>query len=295
MARNNLFIKFLLFLRIVRWYNIGLIVLSQYLIAIMIFIPNHNFNLLLLDYKLHFLIFGTACAVAAGFIINSFYDLGKDLINKPKSVVFSKLLGKERLLNYYVVLNAIALLLMMLGSAKIFLYGGFMVFMFWFYSHKIQKMPLWREITVSLLAVAPLFAIWLHYATMHYGMILYLGSLTIVGFTRELVKDLEGHKGNIIFGYTTVVVAAGTSFTKKWLFTINFLLNLLFIFGYSVFVKKLDYFSFISGFSLFTALIISLVLLFKKNDNFNFVADNLLKMTIVVHLLSLIFSHILVF
>lgn len=282
-------------MRIVRWYNIGLIVLAQYLIALFVFTPDQNLAVLAKDIKLHCLIFGTSFAISAGFIINSFYDLGKDLINKPRSVVFSRLLGKEQLLNFYVILNVMALLMMMYGSFKIFVYGAFLVFMFWFYSHKIQKFPLWREITASLLAVAPMFAVWLHYGYMHYGMIIYLGSLLIVGFTREVVKDLEGHKGNIIFGYQTVVVAAGQSFTKKWLVMVNFLLNLAFLFGFIVFVKHFNYFSLISGFSLFTVLVISVILLFKKNENFNFVADNLLKMTIVIHLLSLVTSKLIEF
>lgn len=287
---NQLGIKILLFLRLVRWYNVGLILLSQYLIAYFVFLDGNNFWILWQDIKLHCLIFGTAFATSGAFIINSFYDLNKDLVNRPKSVVFSRLLGKELLLNVYVVLNVIALMFMLVGSFKIFLYGIILIFMFWFYSHKLQKLALLREISASLLAVAPLFAVWLHYSHWHYGMVIYLGSLLIVGFTREVIKDMEGHKGNIIFGYQTVVVAAGPSFARKWLALVNLLICIAFVIGFFLFAKHLNYFSLISGVSVFTAFVISLVLLFKQDEQFNFVADNVLKMTIVVHLTSLLFS-----
>jgi 4-hydroxybenzoate polyprenyltransferase len=161
-----------------------------------------------------------------------------------------------------------------------------LVFLFWFYSHKLQKIPVFREISASVLALAPLIAVWLHFATMHYGMVIYLGSLFLLEFTREVVKDLEGNKGNIIFGYKTVVVAAGSDFAKNWLFLFNLLCAGLWVTGSLNFPHHWGYYSSISLFSVLASQAISLTLRFSRNESFYPIADTLLKTAIVIHLLS---------
>ena len=152
-----------------------------------------------------------------------------------------------------------------------------------------------REITATLLAIAPLVAVWLHYGQMHKGFLLYLGSLSILGFTREVVKDLEGNKGNIIFGYQTVVVAAGQKFTRQWLVFSNVLLAVGFLVGFAIFLKTWDYYTLISAFSISAAVLVSMACLLAQSPNLYKVADALLKVFIVVHLVSLVFSKNIIF
>lgn len=283
-------INTILLLSAVRWYNIGLLGLSQYLIAYFVFSHGSNLWHFLADVKLHLIVLSTSCAVAGAFIINSFYDVDKDLINKPGSVVFNRLLGQNFLLNVYAFLNIVCIFLGLIASVKVFFFCAGLVAAFWFYSHKLQKIPLIREISATLLAIAPMVAVWLHYFTMHYGLLIYLGSLAIVGFTREVVKDLEGNKGNIIFGYKTIVVVAGQELIKRWLVVTNVVLALLFVAGFLIFVKKWDYYSVITAFSISAALLVSFSCMVTKNSRYYFVADSLLKATIVIHITSLVLS-----
>ncbi len=282
------FVNILLLLRAIRWYNIGLLGLSQYLIAFYVFNLHENAYLFLSDYKLHFIVLSTTCAVAGAFIINGFYDVDKDLINRPESVVFSRLLSQNYLLNTYVILNVFSVGFALFASYKVFIFSTILTFLFWFYSHKLQKIPVIRELTASLLAISPIIAVWLHYLNMHYGLLIYICSLLVVGFTREVVKDLNGNKGNIIFGYKTVVVAAGKKFTRQWLFSICLLSATAFFFGTTLFYPHLNYFTLISGFSLATALVVSLACLLSKDETFYFIADSFLKVAIVIHIASLV-------
>lgn len=284
-------VSFMLLLRVVRWYNVTLLVLAQYVIAFFVFGEASDWLGLLTDRKLHLIVLSTSLAVAGAFLINAFYDVDKDLVNRPRSVVFSRLLGQEFLLNTYAAFNVMAVLLAMLASIKVFLFVGGLVFLFWFYSHKLQKLPLVREISAGLLAIAPLVAVWLHFATMHYGMLIYLASLLVLEFTREVVKDLEGNKGNIIFGYSTVVVATGSRFTRRWLFVFNLLCLLLWLAGALNFLQGWGYYSSISLFSLLVSLFISLALRFAGSESFYAIADSLLKAAIVIHLLSPVISR----
>jgi len=281
-------INFLLLLKAVRWYNVALTLVSQYLIAVFIFETPGSRIEFIYDTKLHLIILSSCLSLAGAFLINGFYDLDKDLINQPQRVVVYKKLGQGFLLNIYAATCVFAILLGLIASFSIFIFVGGLIFTFWFYSHKLQKLPLIREVTATLLAIAPLIAIWLHYgATFHAGFVLYMGSLAIVGFTREVVKDLEGNKGNIIFGYHTVVVAAGKELAKQWLVFVNLILAIIFLIGFALFVKNWDYFSLISGFSITASFLISGACLVAKSDNLYQVADTLLKVVIVVHLVSL--------
>lgn len=288
-GRNTL-VNIMLLLRAVRWYNVGLILFSQYLIAFFVFHTGQQLLHVLSDVKLHLIVFSSSLALAGAFLINGFYDIEKDLVNHPKRVALYRMLGQNFLLNVYASTVVLCILLSLAASVKVFIFIVGLVFMFWFYSHKLQKLPLIREITATLLAIAPFIAIWLHYGSMHFGMFLYVGSLAIVGFTREVVKDLTGNKGNIIFGYQTVVVAAGQQFTKRWLVYVNMLLTIGFAIGFFAFVNVWDYYSIISGFSILCSLLIAFACVFSREQGAYQIADTMLKSIIVIHLVSVVFA-----
>ena len=68
----------------VRGYNLLIIVLAQYLAAIFILSPDSlTLRGVLLDENLFILVLCNALVIASGYLINSFYDSEKDLINKP--------------------------------------------------------------------------------------------------------------------------------------------------------------------------------------------------------------------
>lgn len=273
-------------LQAVRWYNVTLMVIAQYILAVFVFGEATEWAEVLFDRKLHLIVISTSFALAGAFLINAFYDVDKDLINKSRAVLVVRYLGQNFLLNSYAGFNVLAVLLAMMASMKVFVFVALLILMFWFYSHKLQKIPLIREISATLLAVAPLVAVWLHFAELHYGMFLYLGALVVLEFTREVMKDLEGNKGNIIFGYTTVVVAAGTTFTKTWLIILNGLFLVLWILGSLNFMTVWGYYSSISLFAVLVALLVSLIARLGQSVQSYAIGDSLLKAAIVIHLLS---------
>ena len=278
--------KLMLLLGAVRWYNVALLALAQYIIAFFVFGEHRTMIQLLLDRKLHLIVLSSSFVVAGAFIINVFYDADKDLVNRSKFAILYRLMGQEFLLNTYAIFTILCILLALIASFKVFIFMAGLVFLFWLYSHKLQKIALIREVSASLLAISPLLAVWLHFAQMHYGFLLYLGSLLVLAFNREVVKDLQGNTGNIIFGYKTVVVSAGSEFSKKWLFTVNLLVVLLWLFGNLNFNNNMGFYSIISLFALCMSLFVSLFVRFSSNSNVYPMADALLKAAIVIHVLS---------
>lgn len=286
--------RFLLLLGIVRWYNLALIAASQYLLFWLTF-SDHQLSKVFYDVKLHCIVAASLFSVAAAFIINAFYDVDKDLVNKPKQVVIGKLLGESRLLNLYVVLNFFAVGFAMMASIRVMVFFVCYTVFCWFHSHKLQKMPVIREISASLLTMIPLIAIWFHFGHWHWGMFYYIGSLSILLFTREVVKDMAGHKGNLIFGYQTVVVVAGVKTTRWGLVAMNTGFFVMYwVLNWIQMVDPVlpnwhpDYYLIISGVSLFTAFWVSWSIFFIRDDSKIVVMDVFLKLGIVIHLLSIV-------
>jgi 4-hydroxybenzoate polyprenyltransferase len=286
--------RFLLLLGIVRWYNLALIAASQYLLFWLTF-SDHQLSRVFYDVKLHCIVAASLFSVAAAFIINSFYDVDKDLVNKPKQVVIGKLLGESSLLNLYVVLNFFAVGFAMMASIRVMVFFVCYTAFCWFHSHKLQKMPVIREISASLLTMIPLIAIWFHFGHWHWGMFYYIGSLAILLFTREVVKDMAGHKGNLIFGYQTVVVVAGVKTTRWGLVAMNTGFFVMYwVLNWIQMVDPVfpnwhpDYYLIISGVSLFTAFWVSWSIFFIRDDSKIVVMDVFLKLGIVIHLLSIV-------
>lgn len=286
--------RFLLLLGIVRWYNLALIAASQYLLFWLTF-SQHELWRVFYDVKLHCIVAASIFSVAAAFIINAFYDVDKDLVNKPKQVVIGKLLGESSLLNLYVVLNLLAVAFAMMASVKVMVFFLCYTVFCWFHSHKLQKLPVVREVSASLLTMIPLLAIWFHFGHWHWGMFYYMGSLAILLFTREVVKDMAGHKGNLIFGYQTVVVAAGIRRARWGLVAMNtgffvmyWALNWIQMVDPVLPNWHPDYYLIISGVSLFTAFWVSWAMFFIRDDSKIVVMDAFLKLGVVIHLLSIV-------
>ena len=66
---------------VVRGYNIFLIVVAQYLAAVFIFSPDKSLRYILLDINLYLIVLSTICVVAAGYIINDYFDVKADELN----------------------------------------------------------------------------------------------------------------------------------------------------------------------------------------------------------------------
>ena len=237
-------IKFIYFLSIIRWYNVLLMVLGQYFLALFVFGPQYSFHQIILDKTLHLMVLSTIFTLCGAFVINSFYDSDKDLVNRPKSALVGRAIGTTFLANSYVLFNVLASLFAFCASKKILVFYILYILICWFYSHKLQKKPIVRELSASILTMAPLIAVWIHYGVWDWKLMYFFCTLLALLFTKDVVKDIAGHKGNLIFGYNTVVVVAGKSKVKIGLVIFNIVVFLVFLGIYFIqnehFYKNVD-------------------------------------------------------
>lgn len=212
--KYSLFFKFLSLLSVVRGYNIAIIVLAQYLAAIFIFSPEQTLSNVIFNLDLYFLVLATMCVIASGYIINNFYDSKKDLINKPIKSKIDSIVSQKIKLKIYFFLNFIGVVFGFLVSWRAALFFAIYIFLIWLYSHKLKKYPLIGLFSASILSILPFFAIFIYYKNFSEIIFTYAAFLFFVLMIRELLKDLENIKGDIVQNYKTIPVTYGEHFTK---------------------------------------------------------------------------------
>lgn len=213
-------LKIISMFSVVRGYNIPIIALAQYLSAIFIMAPEKRALSVLLDFNLFIIVIASGLTIASGYIINSFYDSKKDLINRPNKSKLDRLVSQKTKLQVYFTVNFVVALLAFLVSFRAVLFFSVYIFLIWFYSHKLKKHPIIGNLTASLLAVLPFFAILLYYKNLYPQIFAHATFLFLLLLIREIIKDLENLKGDIANDYQTIPVKFGEVFAKK---TITFL------------------------------------------------------------------------
>ena len=79
-------VKLLDFFRLIRWKNLVIVALTQYLIRYTLLIPFVEF-LSLNDMQFLLLVISTVLVAAAGYIINDYFDIQVDQLNERKVIV----------------------------------------------------------------------------------------------------------------------------------------------------------------------------------------------------------------
>lgn len=194
----------------IRWYNILLLLLGQYLAAVYVFADKYARIPLLTDAGTHLSIWASALILASGFLINTFYDIEADSINRPRQTSFERLVRKSTSLRVAGILLFSGLLIAFSVSWRALGYYGLYAFLLWLYSHRLRNIPFVGHASAAIIGLMPFFGISVYHdfisiPTLAYGMLLGLAL-----FSRELVKDLLGFKGDIIAGKVNVAAVYGT-------------------------------------------------------------------------------------
>lgn len=271
--------KFISLFSVIRGYNILVVILAQYLSTIFILAPTSNARLLLFDLGLFCIVFASTLAIASGYIINNFYDSKKDLINRPNKSMLDRLVSQKTKLYVYFSLNFIIATLAFVVSWRAFFFFSSYIFLIWYYSHRVKKLPLIGNLTSAILSLLPFFAIVLYFKNLHfdiYGHALFLFLLLLM---RELIKDLENIKGDMATNYKTIPIVYGEAVSKKIITT----LTIATIIPVYVLIEMNDvgYMDIYFYFSLIL-LLFFILNLWKSNTKQNYLAlHNLLKFLIV--------------
>ena len=276
---KHIVLKIVSMFSVVRGYNIPIIALAQYLSAIFILAPNKRALDVILDFKLFVIVIVSVLTIASGYIINSFYDSKKDLINRPNKSKLDRLVSQNTKLKVYFSINFIVFMLAFFVSYRAVIFISTYIFLIWFYSHKLKKIVIVGNLTASFLAVLPFFAILLYYKNLYPQIFAHATFLFLLLLIREMIKDLENMKGDIANDYQTIPILFGEPISKKIITILTFSTLIPIYFLIEIFeVGYMDIYFYVS----MIVLILFLQKLWKSNTQLDYLLlHNILKFLVV--------------
>jgi len=208
------------FLRLIRVQNLLIIVATQYLARVALIGPRTDWVQLLADPALALLSCSTVCIAAAGYIINDYFDIKIDIINKPERVVIGRYLRRRVAMGAHQVLNLIGLAIGLYLSKWIFLLDLVSITLLWFYSARFKRQPFIGNFVVSFLTALSLVVLAVYYQRQVDLLLIYALFSFCISLVREIIKDMEDVKGDARFGCRTLPILWGLRRTKQLLYIV---------------------------------------------------------------------------
>ena len=206
--------------RLVRMSNLLIVAITQYLTRILLIGPRHEWREIISDPKLFVLSLSTVCIAAAGYIINDYFDIKIDIVNKPERVVVGRYLKRRWAMGAHQVLNVVGAALGLLLGVWVFLVNVFSITLLWFYSERYKRAPFIGNLIVSLLTGFSLLILTLNYPANRRLVLIYAVFSFFISLIREIVKDMEDIRGDEAHGCRTLPIVWGIRRTKYFLYGI---------------------------------------------------------------------------
>jgi len=225
------------FFRLIRWPNLLFIILTQalfrYFILPFVYLDGHEGyeNIKLSNSLFFLLVLASVCIAGAGYIINDYFDVNIDLINKSSKVIIGKFIKRRWAIVLHAVISFTGLVLSMyvgwrLQNILIPLFNFLAIFILLFYSSTFKKKLLIGNILISLLTawvilvmtlaeyrfrLSPHDIVWQRLLKLSF---IYAGFAFIISLVREVVKDMEDREGDVKYGCTTMPIVWGIPVSK---------------------------------------------------------------------------------
>ncbi len=198
------------------------------------------------DYKIHGIIFCSLLSIAAGGIINQFYDLEKDRIQKPFVTKLQGFLKQKYFLYSYVLLNLFSLGIAYILSPRIFVFFLVYQFLMWFYSHKVSKFVVLNNLMFVSLTLYPFFGMLVYYQHFSLNLFLMAAFLFLILLVVDILKDFLTLRADVLFDYKTMPIVFGVRNTST-LVAVLLVLTMMVGLGIVMRIQSFNYLTFYFG------------------------------------------------
>jgi 4-hydroxybenzoate polyprenyltransferase len=223
------------FLKLIRWTNLVFIALTQLLFfyCILPFVYKGIQIPSLSPGIFYLLVTASVTIAAAGYIINDYFDLNIDLINKPSKLIIERHIKRRWAIFFHLCLSGVGFLISCYVGYKLRnIYIPFLNLMaiasLWFYSTTFKKKLLIGNVLISLLTAWVILVI----TVAEYGLtrnsdvssfiiprllkvsFLYACFAFTISLIREVIKDLEDLQGDVKYGCETMPIIWGIPVSK---------------------------------------------------------------------------------
>jgi len=213
--------------QLIRGPNLLIIILTQYLTAIFLIGQNESYTKFLFDPRLLILSFSTVCIAVAGYIINDYYDIKIDYLNRPEKVVIGKLIRRRIALATHWILSLAGIVMGFFINLEVAAVNLFAAFLLWLYSNQLKRIPFVGNLSIALLTAMSLLVLLLLYPQNHMLVFIYAIFAFFINLIREIIKDIEDLKGDLAFGCKTLPIIWGIRKTKKFLYLVMIIFIIL--------------------------------------------------------------------
>ena len=202
-------------LKLTRFGNLTIIGLAQYFTAAFLIDKSIVFDL-----ELFLLSCSTVLIAAAGYIINDYYDVKIDFINKPERVVIGRGIARRYAILFHVALSCLGILIGGYLSLRVGALNILSVFLLWLYSNNLKRLPLIGNVAVAFLTGLSIYMVEVYYRTGNSLVLIYSSFAFFMTLIREIIKDMEDLKGDNTFGCKTLPIIWGIRKTKMVIYII---------------------------------------------------------------------------
>ncbi len=221
------------FLKMVRLPNLFFMALTQVLFQVCIYytlykgaVPPGDLTRFIL------LVFASLFIAAAGYIINDYFDINIDEVNKPRRMVVDKVINRRWAIAWHFMLSGAGIILTVLALPflqkwYLILANIFCVLLLWLYSTNFKKSLLTGNLVISLLTAWTILIIFFSkvdltdaFDSTHHRFfrltILYAAFAFVISLIREAIKDMEDMPGDEKYGCRTLPIVWGVNATKVY-------------------------------------------------------------------------------
>ncbi|RYY84611.1 MAG: ubiquinone biosynthesis protein UbiA, partial [Chitinophagaceae bacterium] len=212
--------------------NLLFIVLTQLLFYFCVFVPLYNPEVP--PVRLAWLIAASVFIAAGGYVINDYFDLNIDQVNKPDKNVINRYISRRWAIFWHWLLSSAGLLATVFAvgfhKSYLILANAVVILLLWLYSTSLKKKLLIGNIVISALTAWTILILFFAQvsfsaafgvqdaATVKYFRIafLYGGFAFVLSLIREAIKDVEDLEGDRRYGCRTLPIVTGVVATKVY-------------------------------------------------------------------------------
>jgi 4-hydroxybenzoate polyprenyltransferase len=236
------------FFKLIRWPNLLFIALTQMLFRFFVlrFIfrddPSGYENIKLTLPLFYLVVSASVCIAAAGYIINDYFDVNIDLINKPERLIIDRYIKRRWAIVLHIIFSFAGFVLSCyvgyrLRNLYIPFFNLIAIVALWFYSTTFKKKLLIGNVLISLLTAWVILILpvaeynfqitsydiyWRRLLKLSF---IYAGFAFIISLIREVIKDMEDMNGDVKYGCTTMPIVWGLQvskvFTAVWIVVLS--------------------------------------------------------------------------
>ncbi|MCS6820561.1 MAG: geranylgeranylglycerol-phosphate geranylgeranyltransferase [Microscillaceae bacterium] len=227
------------FFTLIRSFNLLIIAFTQYMIKFFLIDSKQlSIEQSLFNIELFLVSFSTICIAAAGYIINDYYDIKIDTINKPHKVIIGVYISRRGAILWNFALNVIGLGIAYWLSKQLFLVHLGAGVLLWFYSNYLKRTALLGNVVIGFLTAVSVLVMAVQYPQNQELVGVFALFAFFITIVREIIKDIEDVKGDATFGCRTLPIIWGIRRAKRVIYVFFVIFSIILLSTYFSFHQR---------------------------------------------------------